>query len=716
MTTRYTNNTICSLMFVMLTLVGCSFDKLKDDVDLLEERMEDFASMVNKLNGNVQALQLIIEGNKTIQSYTVEGDTYTLKLSDGQLITLLQGKNGGMVMPEISINKDGYWVINGVVQTVKANGRDEDTPQFRISEGGYWQISYNNQNYDYIKDTDDNKVKASFDGEGECIFENVEVLDDMLKITINGKFYSLPIVTDLVAAIASPKTGFDNDVWHIDYGTTATTMINVRGDDFFVTVSANGWKVSVSEADVNGQAVMTVTAPAESDMTVDITTDLVLQVNKGINWAIDKIKIQADSGMGDNTDILENWVMNGDFEAANTIKYWKFIDGKLGTTEIENAINGISLCLSSFYNSRTMYQDIVAVPGNQFIFSFQGRIMDQAGPSEAGKNTKNNILYARIYAMDEEVQGNLITEVSINSSENTSMQKEVVIPEGVHKIRIQFFKSEGIGYIDDVCLYLVEGAHKYIDPLTPKDIMPNNGNIGNNWQLSFSDEFEGTEVDLNKWNIDNSTASREPRPNIGVEEWYWRPSNVEVKDGNLLLHVYKTGATSMECGCINSANKYHTAFGFFECCMKIANPNYGSHTAFWLFPQYGYDANNIIENGAEKAEVDIVETPWTTDNAQVAVHLHKEQRESKAIKYSTPNIHQGYHTFALWKTEKFMRVYYDGTLVAEHTDPKWIPLVESFMYVSDGAHWQRADFQGQNMGYLTSAKIEYVRVWKQKYN
>lgn len=46
----------------------------------------------------------------------------------------------------------------------------------------------------------------------------------------------------------------------------------------------------------DGKAVLTVTAPAmaaTSRATADNSTELVLQVNKGVNWAIDKIKVQA---------------------------------------------------------------------------------------------------------------------------------------------------------------------------------------------------------------------------------------------------------------------------------------------------------------------------------------------------------------------------------------------------------------------------------------
>ncbi len=43
--------------------------------------------------------------------------------------------------PSVEINEDGFWVINGVVTTTKAQGQDGETPTISISEDGFWVIN-----------------------------------------------------------------------------------------------------------------------------------------------------------------------------------------------------------------------------------------------------------------------------------------------------------------------------------------------------------------------------------------------------------------------------------------------------------------------------------------------------------------------------------------------------------------------------------------------
>ena len=98
------------------------------------------------------------------------------------------------------------------------------------------------------------------------------------------------------------------------------------------------------------------------------------------------------------------------------------------------------------------------------------------------------------------------------------------------------------------CGTVVSYSQSFVDPETPAGILPANSLIGEDWVLDFSDEFNGNEVDTKKWTIDNSSQSRTPRPDIGVSSWFWRPANVEMKDGNLVLKVRKVSATSMHTG------------------------------------------------------------------------------------------------------------------------------------------------------------------------
>ena len=67
-------------------------------------------------------------------------DTYTITFTDGTstTFTITNGENGTTPSaPEVTINAQGYWVINGVPQSVKATAEDGKTPYI---EGEYWYI------------------------------------------------------------------------------------------------------------------------------------------------------------------------------------------------------------------------------------------------------------------------------------------------------------------------------------------------------------------------------------------------------------------------------------------------------------------------------------------------------------------------------------------------------------------------------------------------
>lgn len=85
----------------------------------------------------------------------------------------VDGKDG--VTPTISINSDGYWVINGNVLPIKAIGQDgEDgiTPTISISDDGYWVL--NNQKTQHkavaTNGTDGRGIESmSYDNDGNLV-------------------------------------------------------------------------------------------------------------------------------------------------------------------------------------------------------------------------------------------------------------------------------------------------------------------------------------------------------------------------------------------------------------------------------------------------------------------------------------------------------------------------------------------------------------------
>lgn len=160
--------------FALFTLAACNTDDLRDDVDNLKGRVESLEAQINLLNDNMTAIKRLLEGGQTITEITQTNGTYTLKLSGGETVTLTQGSAGEIKYPEISVNDEGQWVVNGEVltqngvpvQAVGTPGNDGITPKFRLTDdGSYWQVSYDNgTSWQDVLDESGNKVSAVNNG------------------------------------------------------------------------------------------------------------------------------------------------------------------------------------------------------------------------------------------------------------------------------------------------------------------------------------------------------------------------------------------------------------------------------------------------------------------------------------------------------------------------------------------------------------------------
>lgn len=320
-----TLKSLLPFLLAVFALAGCKTDDLEKDIDALTDRVTSLETQVSLLNENLNALRVFADGGKTItevlSSGTAPNITYTLTLSDGSTLTLTQGSVGTTTTPEITI-EDGIWVINGVPTSEKAVGDNGLTPQFRINSKTYnWEVNFTGEldGWQEVKDENGNPVKATTDQSiqaGDQFFtaveETVENGVTVLKVTLaTGQTYSLPIVEDLLCQIVDPSAeeGFSNGVWTIGYGETVKAAVKVKGENYIVN-APEGWiaTVEVTNAET-GEGTLTVTAPAQTvtqsrAAVADNTTDLVLQVNKGITWAVDKIQVKAERVINSYYDVF----------------------------------------------------------------------------------------------------------------------------------------------------------------------------------------------------------------------------------------------------------------------------------------------------------------------------------------------------------------------------------------------------------------------------
>ena len=57
-------------LLMLFALVGCKTDDLEKDIDSLKDRVTSLEAQVSLLNDNLNAIRVILDGSKTIYSYT----------------------------------------------------------------------------------------------------------------------------------------------------------------------------------------------------------------------------------------------------------------------------------------------------------------------------------------------------------------------------------------------------------------------------------------------------------------------------------------------------------------------------------------------------------------------------------------------------------------------------------------------------------------------
>lgn len=289
---------------MVLSLGACKTDDLERDIDALKDRVTAMEAKVDRLNESMNMIRVALDGNKTIQSYTENEDgSYTLTLSDGNTITLTQGEIGATdVYQEVSISTDGNWVIGGVEtehRAVAVDGVPGVTPQFRLtmeSEGKYyWEVSYDGElTWEEVKSQQGTRVYASASGSssvaGPIASAVPNATGDKFEITLTGSGtkYEIPIVSGLACDIKEPNPeDMENGYWIVPTNTGATTSIDLKGEAVLIS-APEGWTVTAS-IDNSNPTTLSVTPPNQDEAEGVI----ILQVHKGLHWAVDQIKVRS---------------------------------------------------------------------------------------------------------------------------------------------------------------------------------------------------------------------------------------------------------------------------------------------------------------------------------------------------------------------------------------------------------------------------------------
>lgn len=308
---------------MVLAVTGCKQEDLKDDVNALKDRVTLLEEQVKLLNENIAFFskvlvrQTVDNGDGTfteVPAYSIsevlvnDGTTFTAKFNDGNVLTLTIGSKGTVTTPQLGVNPEtGKWMLNGSDTPYNAVGADSsvdgDKPEFNIaldnSRQYYWQVRFNGTDWKPVTDADDNRVYVTEAG-GELAKDNlfkdakVEENEFVLTYYTDGQGSTaevrIPIISDLSCVINVPEEEMADGYWEIGEA-GAFAKVEIKGDHWFV-IAPHGWEASISETTLTVKKSATASAGLKSRATANNTDEVVVQVNKGMYWAVAKVKVR----------------------------------------------------------------------------------------------------------------------------------------------------------------------------------------------------------------------------------------------------------------------------------------------------------------------------------------------------------------------------------------------------------------------------------------
>ena len=186
--------------------------------------------------------------------------------------------------------------------------------------------------------------------------------------------------------------------------------------------------------------------------------------------------------------------------------------------------------------------------------------------------------------------------------------------------------------------------------------------------LLFSDEFNGSNLDLTKWSYETGNGC----PGLcgwgnNEQEYYTSLSqNVNVTGGNLNLtarqnYNYNNSGTNYTSGKINTKGKFDRLYGRFEASMKMPLGT-GMWPAFWLL-----STNEAYGSWPTSGEIDIAEYRGDITN-RVGSTLHygngypQNLNDGTSATFPASNFSSGFHSYAVEWEPGVMRFYVDNSL------------------------------------------------------
>jgi beta-glucanase (GH16 family) len=246
-------------------------------------------------------------------------------------------------------------------------------------------------------------------------------------------------------------------------------------------------------------------------------------------------------------------------------------------------------------------------------------------------------------------------------------------------------------------------------------LFPNLNGWAQDYSLAWSDEFNGTKLDLNKWNYE--IGNGEGGWGTGQKDYCTdRPENVKVVDGKLVITIRNEEISSFSytSGRLNTKGKFFTKYGRIEARIKVPAGK-GIGAAFWMLPQF-----EKFGWWPRSGEIDVAETNGDNVNHNYGtVHFMQwdiHQYSGNHVKIEG-NLTKEFHDYVLEWDENSLKWYLDGKLYNEFNNKEPIddrsPFQEEFfLIISAGVG---SNFSGnviEDKALPQTLEVDYIRVYK----
>jgi beta-glucanase (GH16 family) len=190
------------------------------------------------------------------------------------------------------------------------------------------------------------------------------------------------------------------------------------------------------------------------------------------------------------------------------------------------------------------------------------------------------------------------------------------------------------------------------------------------YQLVWSDEFEGSSLNTLDWSYDIGNGCPSLCGWGNNELQYYRSQNVSVSGGNLVIEIREDDAGyDYTSGKIHTRDKQDFLYGKIEARMKVPTGG-GMWPAFWMMP-----TDSVYGGWAASGEIDIMETKNDTTYVGGTIHYGggwpNNQYSGGSYSPGGVDFSDDFHVYTLEWMPDMMKWYVDGIHYLTKISDQW---------------------------------------------